>query len=58
MQNKSQENEPLTEKLQDKKSKRTRQKNERGDRKKESNTSPEIPLIGVGHQTTPASLHT
>ena len=41
---KSQENGPLAEKWQDRKSKRTRQKrNKRGDRKGESNDSPEIP---------------
>ena len=47
-QEKSQENGPLIEKWQDKKSKRTRQKNERGDRKEESNDSPEIPDRGWG----------
>ena len=36
--------------------KMTRQKNERGGRKEESNDSPEIPDRGVGHQTSPASL--
>ena len=42
---KSHENEPLAEKLQDRKSKRTRQrkKNKRKDRKGKSNDSPEIP---------------
>ena len=41
---KHQENGPLAEKLQDKNRKRTRQKkNKRGDRKGESNDSPEIP---------------
>ena len=41
---KSQENGPLAEKLQVRKSKRTRQKkSKRGDRKEESNDSPEIP---------------
>jgi len=42
---KSQEKGPLAEKLQDRKSKRTRQekKNKRGDRNRESNDSPEIP---------------
>ena len=39
------------------KSKKTRQKNERGDRKEESNDSPEIPDKGrLGHQTSPASF--
>ena len=40
---KSAENGPLAEKWQDRKSKRARQKNKRGDRKAESNDSPEIP---------------
>ena len=39
----SQENGSLAEKLWDRKSKRTRQKNKRGVRKGESNDSPEIP---------------
>ena len=39
----SRENGPLPEKWQDTKSKRTRQKNKKGDRKGESNDSPEIP---------------
>ena len=47
---KGQGNGPLAESLQDRKSKRTRQKNESGDRirmrKKESNDSPEIPDVG------------
>ena len=37
---------PIAEKWQDRKSKRTRQKNKRGDRKGESNDSPEIPDRG------------
>ena len=37
-------------------SKRTRHKNERGDRKKESNDSPEIPDRGMGHPTSLTSL--
>ena len=44
---KSQENGPLAEKWQDRKSKRNRQKKTRGDRKGESNNSPEIPDRGV-----------
>ena len=40
---KSQENGPWAEKLQDRKSKRTRQRNKRGDRKGQSKDSPEIP---------------
>ena len=43
---KSQKNGPLAEKGQDRKSKRTRQKKQRGDRKGESNDSPEIPDRG------------
>ena len=45
---KSQENGPLAEKWQDRKSKRTRQKNKTGDRKEESSDSPEIPDRGWG----------
>ena len=37
------ENGPLAEKRRDRKSKRTRQNTERGDRKEESNDSPKIP---------------
>ena len=40
---KSQGNGPLATKLQDRNGKRTRQKNKRGDKKEESNDSPEIP---------------
>ena len=54
-QKKSQEKGPLAEKWWDKKSKMTRQKNMRGDRKGDSNDSPEIPDKGR-HQTSPASL--
>ena len=43
----SQENGPLAEKWQDRKSKRTRQKSKRGDRKGESNDSPESPDRGT-----------
>ena len=43
---KSQENRPLAEKRQDRKSKRTRQKNKRGDRKGESNERAKIPDKG------------
>ena len=43
LQEKSQENGPPAETWQDRKNKRTRQKNERGDRKRESNDGPEIP---------------
>ena len=43
---KSQENEPLAQKWQYRKSKRTRQKNKRGDRKGELNDSPKIPDMG------------
>ena len=52
---KSQENGPSAEKLEDRKSKRARQKNKRGDRKGESNYSPGIP-VRVEHQTATASL--
>ena len=45
---KSQKHGPLAEKWQDRKSKRTRQKNETGDRKEESSDSPEIPDRGWG----------
>ena len=38
-------------------SKRTRQANKRGDRKKESSDSPEIPDRGVGHQTSHDVFH-
>ena len=50
---KSQEKGPLAEKRQDRKSKRTRLKNKRGDRKGESNDSPEIPNR---KKKSPASL--
>ena len=40
---KTQENVPLAKTLQDRQSKRTMQKNNRGDRKGEPNDSPEIP---------------
>ena len=59
---KNQENGPLAEKWLDRKSKKTRQNNKRGDRKEESKNSPEIPDGGGGggggggHQTSPASL--
>lgn len=53
---KRQENGPLGEKWQDRQSKRTRQKNKRGDRKWEFNDSPKIPGRGLGHQASPASL--
>ena len=43
---KSQEKGPLAEKLQDRKSKRTRQKNKRGDRKGDLNNNPKIPDSG------------
>ena len=43
---KSQENGPLAQKWQDRKSKRTRQKNKRGDRKGELNDSRKIPDVG------------
>ena len=53
---KSQENGPLAEKWQDKKSKRTRQKKaKKGDRNVESNDSREIPDRG-SHQTSLASI--
>jgi len=52
---KSQENGPLAENLQDRKGKRTSQKNKRGDRKGEPNDSPEISDRGW-HHTSPASL--
>ena len=42
---KSRESGPLAEKWQDRKSKRLKQKNKRGDRKGESNDSPEIPDV-------------
>ena len=44
----SQENGPLAEKMTDRKSKRTRQKNKRANKKRESNDSPEIPDRGGG----------
>ena len=44
---KSSKNRPTAENWQDGKSKRTRQKNTRGDRKWDSNNIPEIPGIGV-----------
>ena len=52
---KNQVNGLLPEKWQDRKSKRTGRKNKRGDRKGESNDSPEIPGMGK-NQTPPASL--
>ena len=51
-------NEPLAEKWQDRKSKRTRQKNKRGDKRTgKSNNGPEIPdrQTEERHQTSPAS---
>ena len=52
---KSQENGPLAKKWQDWKSQKTRQKNERGDRKGESMTALRFQTVGR-HQTSPASL--
>ena len=44
---------PLAEKRQDRKSERTRQKSKRGERKEESNDSPEIADRGLRHPGLP-----
>ena len=53
---KSQENRPLAEKRQDRKSKRTRQKNKRGDRKGEIKWKGQDSRQGRRPQTSPTSL--
>ena len=55
--NNPQDNGPLAEKCQDRKSNTSRQKNRRGEiGKEESNDSPEMPETGGKHQTSQASL--